>query len=385
LYPQTLFEDLRLTSEAQYTTGILPSQRLRDLVATGRIHAANPILPDQIQPSSIDLRLGPVAYRVRASFLPTEHSTVRRKLDAYTLQEIPLTEPATLECGQVYIVPLEEELNLPADHSGKANPKSTTGRLDIFTRLLTDYARKFEVVPAGYKGKIYAEIVPGTFRVIVKRGARLNQLRISRGGPLPWDGALNRLDEQVNLVYNQEGAPSEPLIDDGLRFSVDLAGTPSSSLVGYRALRNAPELDFARVGFYNPREFWEPLYRSERRDLILRPNEFYILASRERIRIPPYFAAEMFPIDPSHGEFRIHYAGFFDPGFGYGADDIKGTRAVLEVRSHEVPFLLEDGQYVGGLRFERLMDIPDKLYGHEIGSSYQCQGLALSKHFRPWE
>lgn len=289
-----------------------------------------------------------------------------------------------MEPGSVYVVQLEEELNLQANYSGKANPKSTTGRLDVFTRLLTDYARKFETVPAGYKGKLYAEIVPGTFRVKVRQGARLNQLRLSRGGPLQWDGTLNRLDDDVNLVYNEHGVPGEALIEGGLRFSVDLAGSESSPIIGYRALRDAPELDFARVGYYDPREFWEPIVSNERRELVLKPKEFYILASRERVRIPPDFAAEMFPIDPSHGEFRIHYAGFFDPGFGYGADDIKGTRAVLEVRSHEVPFLLEDGQYVGGLGFERLMDIPDKLYGQGIGSSYQCQGLALSKHFRPW-
>ena len=323
---------------------------------------------------------------MRASFLPNERSTVRRKLDAYTLEAISLTEPAAFERGQVYVAPLEEELNLPAHISGRANPKSTTGRLDVFTRLLTDYGREFDTVPAGYSGKLYAEIVPGTFRVIVRQGARLNQLRLTRGAPGASDARLSRLDQEVNLVYGEGDVRGEAVIGGGLRFSVDLAGVENGSgaVIGYRGRRDAPEVDLARVGHYDPRDFWEPIYRSPERDLVLDPEQFYILASREKVRIPPQFAAEMVPYDPSVGEFRIHYAGFFDPGFGYGTDDIKGTRAVLEVRSHEVPFLLEDGQYVGRLLFERLMDLPDKLYGQGIGSSYQKQGLALSKHFRPF-
>jgi dCTP deaminase len=382
--PQTLFPDLNLSSEAQHLTGILPSQRLRDLISNGQIIAARPIAPEQIQPSSIDLRLGSVAYRVRASFLPNEHSTVGRKLDAHTLEEISLARPAAFERGQVYVVPLEEELNLPAHISGKANPKSTTGRLDIFTRLLTDYGREFDAVPPGYKGKLYAEIVPGTFRIVLRQGDRLSQLRLSRGVPAETDENLSEIDQQFQLVFNEHDVPGFASIGGGLRFSVDLTGTHGGQAVGYRARRDAPEIDFARIAHYDPRDFWDPIYPTDRRDLVLNPEEFYILASREKVRIPPQFAAEMVPYDPSVGEFRIHYAGFFDPGFGYGTDDIKGTRAVLEVRSHEVPFLLEDGQYVGRLLFERLMDIPDKLYGQGIGSSYQQQGLALSKHFRPF-
>jgi dCTP deaminase len=384
LRPQTLFPDLDLASESRHTTGILPSQKLRDLVENGHIRAGRAVLPEQIQPSSIDLRLGPLAYRVHASFLPNEHSTVHRKLGNYTAETIALTEPATLERGKVYIVPLEEELHLPAYISGKANPKSTTGRLDIFTRLITDYGQEFETVPGGYKGKLYAEIVPGTFHVRVQQGARLNQLRLSRGYPQDLDSRLSKLDQQVNLVYQDGGVPMEASIGGGLRFSVDLAGTADAPVIGYRARRDAPVLDFSRIGFYDPIQFWEPIYRNARRDLVLNPGEFYILASREKVRIPPEYAAEMVPYDPAVGEFRIHYAGFFDPGFGYGTDDIKGTRAVLEVRSHEVPFLLEDGQYVGRLVFKQLMDAPDIVYGVGIGSSYQKQGLALSKHFRPF-
>ena len=378
----TLFPDLQLFSDANYSTGILPSQRIRDLIESGHIRAVEPVVADQIQPSSLDLRLGAVAYRVRASFLPNEHSTVQAKLQAHTLEEIPLEEGATFEPGKVYVVPLQEELHLPDRVSGRANPKSTTGRLDIFTRLLIDYGREFDAVRAGYKGKLYAEIVPGTFRVIVKKGARLNQLRLSRGYPAATDASLTALDRRVTLVYTEGDVPAEALIGGGLRFSVDLSGTHGSEIIGYRARRDAPVIDLALVRHYDPKDFWDVIKRNDRRDLVLNPEEFYILASREKVRIPPEFAAEMVPYDPSVGEFRIHYAGFFDPGFGYGTDDIKGTRAVLEVRSHEVPFLLEDGQYVGRLLFERLMEAPDRLYGQGIGSSYQKQGLALSKHFR---
>ena len=375
----SLFPELTTLPENGFTTGILPSQKLRELVDAGYIAAASPILAEQIQPSSIDLRLGPAAYRVRASFLTGENFTVARKLSEHKLHEIDLTRPAVLEKGCVYIVPLLEELNLPAQISGKVNPKSSTGRLDIFTRLITDYGRQFEFVPAGYKGKLYAEIVPRTFSILVREGARLSQLRLTRGSPRNTDTHLARLDQREKLVYGDSETPVDPLIDEGLRLSVDLSG---AEIVGYRAKKHASLIDLEKIGHYEPAEFWDTIYQSKNRDLVLDPEDFYILASKEKVRIPPGFAAEMVPYDPSVGEFRIHYAGFFDPGFGYGTDDIKGTRAVLEVRSHEVPFLLEDGQEVGRLKFERLMCPPDRLYGQGIGSSYQRQGLALGKHFK---
>ena len=355
---------------------------LRDLIDAGHLRARHPIETSQIQPSSVDLRLGSKAYRVRASFLPGAHATVARKLELYTEQVISLETPQQLHKGWVYVVPLQEELLLPSDISGRANPKSSTGRLDIFTRLITDYGREFESVPAGYKGPLYAEIVPGTFHIIARQGDRLNQLRLSRGQPGASDTRLSQLDQAERLVYDDFEAPRDAHIDRGLVFSVDLSGYQNSEIIGYRAKKGAPVLDLARVGQYDPSHFWVPIPRSPERDLVLNPEEFYILASREKVRIPPQFAAEMVPYDPAVGEFRIHYAGFFDPGFGYGTDDVKGTRAVLEVRSHEVPFLLEDGQSVGRLTFERLMAVPDILYGRGIGSSYQSQGLALSKHFK---
>jgi dCTP deaminase len=364
------------------TTGLLPSQRLEELIAAGHVQADAPVSPDQIQPSSIDLRLGSIAYEVQASFLPNLNTTVRRKLQDLEIRRIDLTHRALLERRKVYIVPLQEELALPDNFSAKANPKSSTGRLDVFTRLITDYGDTFEEVRSGYRGKLYAEIVPLTFRVIVQEGARLNQLRIRRKNPSHPDKMLFDLHEQDPLVYSQDGMPVDPVILDGLRVSVDLAGIDGSEIVGYRAKSNAPPIDFAKVGYYNPDEFWEPLCRSADKSVILDPGAFYILTSKQRITVPPHMAAEMLPFDPSVGEFRAHYAGFFDPGFGWSAERSLGSHAVLEVRSHEVPSLLEDGQEVSRLKYEYLMAPPSKLYGGDIGSSYQSQKLTLSKHFK---
>ena len=378
----SLFPELTRTSPELFTTGVLPSQAIRELVAAGHILATEVVNESQIQPSSLDLRLGPVAYRVRASFLPGDEYTVARKLADHQLHQIDLTRPAVLEKGCVYIVPLQEELHLPSGISGKVNPKSSTGRLDIFTRVITDYGRQFEFIPAGYRGKLYAEVVPRTFSVLIRVGARLSQLRLTRGAPQFTDADLTRLDKHEMLVYHDDEQPAEALIARGLRLSVDLQGVAGSEIIGYRAKKHASLIDLDRVDFYEAADYWDTIYRNKQRDLVLDPEDFYILASKEKVRIPPGYAAEMVPYDPSVGEFRIHYAGFFDPGFGYGTDDIKGTRAVLEVRSHEVPFLLEDGQEVGSLAFERLLAIPDRLYGQQIGSNYQRQGLQLSKHFR---
>jgi dCTP deaminase len=377
-----LFTELR-EHLPSYTTGILPSQSIEELIAAGHITANPPVGPDQIQPSSLDLRIGSVAYRIRASFLSSRNARVIDKLEEHHLYKLDLTRPTVLERGCAYITPLMEDMSLPADISGKANPKSTTGRLDVFTRLITDYGSEFERVPEGYKGKLYTEIVPRTFSIVVEQGVRLNQLRLRRGNPPPSDSELERLHEQETLVYNENESPADAVISNkSLWLSVDLSGDERSDIIGYKARHNTPLIDLGRINHYDPLEYWEPIHRAKSRSLVLDPNDFYILASKERVRIPHAFAAEMVPYDPSVGEFRIHYAGFFDPGFGYGADDIKGTHAVLEVRSHEVPFLLEDGQVVGRLVFERLLSVPNKIYGQGIGSSYQHQRLALSKHFR---
>src|SRR5579884_2298163 len=378
-----LFPELLSDTPDARTTGLLPSHRLEDLVRAGNITSTAPLAPDQIQPSSIDLRLGPIAYRVRASFLPNLSSTVDRKLQDVRLQEIDISQGALLEKGAVYIVPVLEELNLPDDVSGKANPKSTTGRLDIFVRLITDYGNAFEEVRAGYRGRLFVEIVPLTFRVVVREGTRLNQLRLRRGHPPQWDKTLLDLHQREPIVYSQDATPVAPLISEGLRLSVDLQGIEGATIVGYRARKDTPPIDLARVNHYDPEMFWEPIRRNASRSIVLEPGEFYILTSKEKVSVPPDWAAEMWPFDPAVGEFRIHYAGFFDPGFGWSpGDEPKGSHAVLEVRAHGVPSLLEDGQVVGRLVYEPLMAAPTRLYGCGIGSSYQSQGLTLSKQFR---
>jgi len=374
-----LFPELQPDEPATRSTGVFPSQKIEEFLDKKRIRAADPIAAEQIQPASLDLRLGPGAYRVRASFLPGKSSTVEEKIQELAMNEIDLRAGAVFEKRCIYVVPLLEELELPDDVSGKANPKSTTGRLDLFTRLITDHGTEFERVPAGYWGKLYAEVVPRTFTVAVREGMRLNQLRFVRGSPPALrksTGKLGDLHEEEPLAYAPDDSPAETPEE----ISIDLAGSAGATVVGYKAKSHAPLIDLAKVNFYDPDEFWEPIPPCKR--IILNPDDFYILVSKQKVSVPPSLSGEMVAYDPSVGEFRIHYAGFFDPGFGYGLDQGKGTHAVLEVRSHEVPFVIEDGQLVGRLVYERLTEVPRKIYGASIGSSYQCQGLSLSKQFR---
>jgi dCTP deaminase len=362
------------------TTGILPSQEISNLIARGNIIATPAINPDHIQPASLDLRLGDMAHRVRASFLPGPNSTVEAKIKELRMTRVDLTAAPVFEKDCVYIVPLVEELNLPENISGKANPKSTTGRLDIFTRLITDYGTEFDRVPPGYKGKLYAEVVSRTFTVALRAGMRLSQLRFVQGNPRSSDSAIRGLDREEPLVY-EEDSPGKARVERGLRITINLEGA-EGEVIAYKAKRYAPAIELDRINYYATEEFWEVRHQNPKKNLILEPGDFYILASKERVSVPPEFAAEMVPFDPSDGEFRIHYAGFFDPGFGYGSNDIKGTPAVLEVRAHEVPFLMEHGQLVGRLNYMPLLSRPDKIYGTNIGSSYQHQALTLSKQFR---
>jgi dCTP deaminase len=370
-------------SYGRYSTGILPSHVLKRLLDQGReIIAAEPFAPGQIQPASIDLRLGPVAYRVRASFLPGPAATVEDKLKTVFMHEVDLTEGAVLEAGCVYIVPLLERAEFSARVSGGANPKSSTGRIDVFTRLITDHAASFDRVVAGYRGPLYAEICPQTFPVLVRKGSRLNQLRIRHGSPSFSDTALRRLHEQAPLVAIDDGKGA-PNIDDGLALSIDLKGSADAGgRIGFRAKKHTGLIDVDKVGALDPADFWEPIQANSRGDMVLDPDEFYILVSRERVAIPPDHAAEMVPFNPLVGEFRVHYAGFFDPGFGYEPGKPPSARGVLEVRSREVPFILDHGQIIGRLVFERLTDPPPEGYGEGLGSNYQRQGLKLSKHFR---
>src|SRR5689334_2517060 len=361
----------------KYSTGILPSHVLKRLIRARReVLATDEIADEQIQPASLDLRLGASAFRLRASFLPGRESRVADKLGEMAIHEIDLKAGAVLETGCVYLVPLVERLELSFRVSGIANPKSSTGRLDVFTRLITDHAQAFDRVEEGYHGPLYAEISPRTFPILVRKGSRLNQLRLRHGSPQFTDTQLRRLHEQVGLV----DGPAQ--IDGGLALSVDLAGGETRQ-AGWRARRHTSVVDIDVRDQYDPLDFWDPVYvRKGAQSIILDPDEFYILASREAVSIPPDFAAEMMPFNPLVGEFRVHYAGFFDPGFGHEAGRGRGARAVLEVRSREVPFVLEHGQTIGRLVFERLTDTPPQVYGASLGSNYQRQGLKLSKHFK---
>ncbi|MDP4024332.1 2'-deoxycytidine 5'-triphosphate deaminase [Methylobacterium sp. NEAU 140] len=354
--------------------GILPAQAIAALTGAGGIRPASAYAPDQIQPASLDLRLGDRAFRVRTSFLPGTTRTVQACVDRLSLHAIDLRPGAVLETGCVYIAALQEALALPPDLAASANPKSSTGRIDVFTRVITDRGEAFDQVEPGYTGPLYAEISPRTFPVLVRTGSRLSQIRFRRGQPRLTEAELAALHARAPLVG--AGTPS---FQGGVAVSVDLSGF--DGLIGYRAKRHTGLVDVDAPGRHRAAEFWEPLAADGSGSLILDPGQFYILASKESVTVPPDHAAEMVPFDPLVGEFRVHYAGFFDPGFGHASVGGAGARAVLEVRSRDVPFLLEDGQIVGRLVYERMADLPETLYGAGAGSNYQAQGLKLSKHF----
>lgn len=361
-------------------TGVLSDTQLTQMIARAEIAAEPAIIPEQIQPASLDLRLGPVAYRVRASFLAGNGRTVAERLLEFEMHRVDLSDGAVLEKGCVYVVPLMERLALPPGIQAVANAKSSTGRLDLLTRTITDDGTEFDRIAPGYHGPLFAEICPRSFSVLVRPGMRLNQIRFREGQSVLSDAELSALHEKAPLV------DGEAVIDEGLGFSVDLrlsgaGGVSSSSLVGYRAKPHTGVIDLDRIGHYDPAEFWEEVH-STQGHIILDPGAFYILVSREAVHIPPDYAAEMAPYLAMVGEFRVHYAGFFDPGFGHDAAGGSGSRGVLEVRCHEAPFVLEHGQIVGRLIYERMSERPGRLYGAGIASNYQGQGLKLSKHFK---
>jgi len=358
--------------------GALASQHLKQLVDEAIIKLETPLDADQIQPASIDLRLGSIAYRVRSSFLPGRDRTVEQCLDEMAMHRIDLSEGAVLEKSCVYIVPLQESLDLPINLLAAGNPKSSTGRLDVFTRLITDHGVEFEQVRAGYSGKLYAEIAPLTFSILVRKGSRLSQLRVRSGESSINDQQHIELQQSHRLIDSEL---DQSQVKNGVPVSVDLQGDPQTGLIGYRAKRHSGVVDVDKSAVQTINEFWEPLY-AHKNQLILDPGEFYILVSKEAVHVPFDYAAEMVPYDTLVGEFRVHYAGFFDPGFGAPEAGGLGARAVLEVRSFDVPFLLEDGQNVGRLVYETMLETPDRVYGQGVPSNYQAQGLKLSKHFK---
>ncbi len=366
-----------MLSALEMPRGILPAMTLADFCEKGFIRTGRPLAAGQIQPASLDLRLGEWAYRVRASFLPGPGKKVAERLETLQLHKFSLAQGAVFEAGCVYIVPLLETLALPSRISAAANPKSSTGRLDIFTRVIADDAREFDKIPEGYEGPLYAEISPRSFSILARTGSRLSQIRFRSGPPLASDEIIALLHESEALISSADAN-----IDNGLALSVDLSPQPPGHPVGFRAKRHSGLVDVDKVGVLEVLDYWEPIW--QKGSLILDPDQFYILASKEAVRVPPTHAAEMVPFNPLVGEFRVHYAGFFDPGFGHQSGGGEGSRAVLEVRSHEVPFILEDGQIIGRLIYEPLTQIPNQVYGQGIGSNYQRQGLKLSKHFKPF-
>ena len=373
--------------------GVLADHELRIAVREGWVRSEPPVADEQFQPASLDLRLGPLAYQLRASFLPFRE-TVRSRLGARDLADsdlvidrLALDGGATLQRGSVYLAELLESLELPPHVRGRSNPKSTTGRLDIFTRVITDATGRFDEIRAGYRGPLYLEVSPQSFPVRVHSGLSLNQLRLAVGQTSLPDAELLRLYRETPLLYDDDARPLPPervVFNDGLCMGIDLSGRLTGGIIGYRAHPNPPAVDLGRVGHYDPSEFWEPIKRPVRDAYILEANRFYILVSKERIRVPPEFAAEMVVYDAGAGEIRTHYAGFFDPGFGYGDGSLLGTKVVMEVRAREVPFMVYDGQTSFKVWFERLRSRPERVYGAGLGSSYQHQTLTLSKQFRRW-
>ena len=360
---------------------VLPAQDIKKLIEQGAIRPGRPLTSSQVQPASLDLRLGPTAHRVQASFLPGRESSVAEKLGSLGMTTLDLTKPTVLERGCVYVVELLESLKLPRNTTGKANPKSTTGRLDIFTRLITNGSRAFEHINSGYEGPLYAEIIPRTFPVIVEEGTSLSQMRLFEGNPVLDDAELRALDETTRLTF-LNGKPQRAAINQGIRLHVSLKAEPGQKAIAYRGAHNARIVDLRER--QAPNGYWERTTSCPGGQLILNPGDFYILGSEESVRIPPGHAAEMVPYDPAVGEIRVHYAGFFDPGFGCGHGRSGGTRAVLEVRAHETAVALQHGQAVARLEYSRMREAPAELYGKSIGSAYHAQGLALSKQFTEW-
>jgi len=364
--------------------GVIPSQGLWQAVEEGWISSGDyRIRPESIQPASVDLRLADHAWALRCSFLPSAGTTVMDRVGDLALDRVDLRDGATLERDRPYLIPLLEELALPGHVRAKANPKSSTGRLDVFTRVITDGNHRFDEIPAGYRGKLYLEVVPRSFAVRVEQRLSLNQLRLAAGDPRVGDRELARIHEEFPLLYiDRHALPSADLsISDGLFLSVDLSG-PHNRVVGYRAKKNSNRLDMAKLHHYRWRDYWEPVTPEPRGRIVLDPEVFYLLISAEGVCVPPRYAAEMMAYDPTAGELRTHYAGFFDPGFGYDATGQRfGSRAALEVRARDVPFMVEHRQPICKLAFEHMLEEPDRLYGADVGSSYQGQETMLSKHF----
>jgi len=369
--------------------GYLPCQLIEQVHRQGMIRSQETILASQIQPVSMDLRLGPKAYRIQCSFLP-ENEPVETKLKEVSLYDFDITDGGILEKNAIYLIPLMEELSLSSSLCGLANPKSSTGRLDMFTRVIVDGGHRFDEIPLGYKGKLYLEIISRSFPVKIHAGLSLNQLRLANVSSQSLDKKKLVLKYRNNPILFDRSGFSIPVdevkVEEGIYVSVDVSGDQPDSIIAYKAKTNSTVIDLSKTKYYKAEEFWEPIYRNKKNWLILEPESFYIMMSKERVCIWPDWLAEMVAYEPNSGELRTHYAGFFDSGFGWnGTDDLinQGTRAVMEVRPHDVPFMVEDGQTFCRLKFEKVVERPEKLYGLSLNSNYHSQGLALSKYFNP--
>mgnify|MGYP001429123640 FL=1 len=367
------------------TQGILSTRWLREAAYDDVIFTERYKIPEaNFQPATLDLRLGETAHRLRCSFLPDSSSVMDKLLDL-GMEEIDLRDGAILERNRPYLIPLIEEMRLPENIQAKTNPRSSTGRLDIFTRVITDHSHKFDEIKAGYQGRLYLEVVSRSFTIKVQTGLSLNQLRLFKGDPRCQPGEVRQLHREQPVVLAHGGhieQLSEPGDDNSINLGVDLIGHPSG--VGFRAKKNSNLLDLSKRDYYDPGDYWEPVVAEKTNRIVLEPEEFYLLTAAESVRVPPDYAVEMTAFDPSSGELRTHYAGFFDPGFGFGDDGkMAGVQPVMEVRAHDVPFMIEHGQKVCTLTYEKMLEAPDKLYGPKIGSSYQGEGLVLSGHFKP--
>jgi dCTP deaminase len=366
--------------------GVLPNQHLEKAISSGVISDPNGEIPAaNIQPASLDLRLGAEAHRIQCSFLPGSH-TVRERLQELSKYTVDLTgdEGAVLEVGLPYVIPLIEQLHLPRDMRARANPKSSTGRADVFTRVITDYGPRFDDIQSGYAGRLYLEVVPLSFPIRVRSGLALNQLRLSVGDAALSDAEIRRehADGPLLSVGGKPVPPKTLHLSSGLFLGLNLRGAKAKG-VGWRARGSAPVLDLSKSRSSDPHLFWDKVLREKDNRIVLQPNSFYLLMSHQAVTIPPHLAAEMAAYDPTSGELRTHYAGFFDPGFGFDPDSRGGgSTAALEVRAHDVAFMIEHRQHVCKLTFEHMLEPPTMLYGQRgLGSNYQGQTETLGKHF----
>ena len=385
---KTIDSDDRPSKSVLPAKGVLPDVLLREAIRLGWVSSEEEIPSTNVQPASIDLRLGGVAYRLRSSFLPGKRPVLQSLNEHQIGPEILLSNGAVLEKNRPYLIPLKERMDLPEGVRARANPKSSTGRLDVFTRVLVDGSPGFDEIPERYRGPMYLEVVSRSFTIQVEEDLLLNQVRLINGSGLVADEELRRMHARTPLLYHYslDGRPPLPAdnitFSNGLFLTVDLSGD-AEKIVGYRAKENSRLLDLSQVGQHLIKDFWEPVDSDQHNRLILEPEKFYLLVSLEGVAVPPEYAGEMTAYDPTSGELRTHYAGYFDPGFGFSdMDGVYGSRAVLEVRAHDVPFALEHGQRIAKLAFEPMVTPPAKLYGPEIGSSYQNQRLKISKVFQ---